>query len=89
MLATISYAIWNALNMQNITPNSKTWDYSDTPGSGHKNIKGPPHVVEGGHYLRKSPQPHPQDGREVVWSLSCEYLGLYSLSGKTSYCKIS
>ena len=42
------------------SPNSKRWDYSDTPGGGHKKIKGPAHMVEGGHHLRKAPNPHPQ-----------------------------
>ena len=40
-LATIRDDTWNVLNMQHITPNSKTWDYSDTPGSGNKKIKVP------------------------------------------------
>ena len=26
---------------------------------GHKKIKGPAHMVEGGHHLRKAPNPHP------------------------------
>ena len=26
---------------------------------GHKKIKGPAHIVEGGHHLRKAPQPPP------------------------------
>ena len=36
MLATIHDDTWNVLNMQRIIPNSKSWDYSDIPGSGHK-----------------------------------------------------
>ena len=40
MLATIRDDTWNVLNMQQITPNSKRWDYSDIPGGGHKKIKG-------------------------------------------------
>ena len=32
MLATIRDDTWNVLNIQHITPNSKRWDYSDTPG---------------------------------------------------------
>ena len=59
MLATIRDDTWNVLNMQHITPNSKRWDYSDIPGGGHKQIKGRAHMVEGGHHLRKSPQPPP------------------------------
>ena len=59
MLATIRDDTRNVLNMQHITPNSKRWDYSDIPGGGHKKIKGPTHMVEGGHHLRKAPTPHP------------------------------
>ena len=55
MLAKIRDDSWNVLNIQHITPNSKRWDYSDTPGGGHKKIKGPAHMVEGGHHLRKAP----------------------------------
>ena len=36
--------------------------YSTKPqikGGGHKKIKGPAHMVEGGHHLRKAPSPHP------------------------------
>ena len=54
MLATIHDDTWNVLNMQHITPNSRRWDYSDIHGGGHKKIK------EGGHHLRKAPNPHPQ-----------------------------
>ena len=54
MLATILDDTWNVLNMQHIIPNSKRWDYSDTPGGGHKKSKGPAHMVEGGHHLRKA-----------------------------------
>ena len=59
MLATIRDDTWNVLNMQYIIPNSKRWDYSDTPGDSHIKIKGPAHMVEGGHHLRKPPNPHP------------------------------
>ena len=58
MLATIRDGTWYVLNMQHITPNSKIWDYSDIHLSGHKKIKGPPHMAEGGHHLRKAPNPH-------------------------------
>ena len=61
MLATIRDDTWNMLNMQRINPISKKWDYSDIPGGGHKQIKGPAHMVEGDHYLRKAPNPHPQN----------------------------
>ena len=40
MLATIHDDIWNVLNMQHVTPDSKRWNYSDIPGGGHKKIKG-------------------------------------------------
>ena len=50
MLATIRDDTWNVLNMQHMTPNSKRWDYSDTPGGGHKKIKGPAYVAEGGQF---------------------------------------
>ena len=59
MLATIRDDTWNVLNMQQITPNSKGLDYSDIPDGGHKKMKGPAHMVEGGHHLRKAPNPHP------------------------------
>ena len=55
MLAIIRGDTWNVLNMQHVTLNSKRWDYSDIPGGGHKNIKGPTHMAEGGHHLRKPP----------------------------------
>ena len=59
-LVTIRNDTRNMLNMQHITPNLKRWDHSDIPGGGHKNIKGPIHMAEGGHHLRKAPTPHPQ-----------------------------
>ena len=40
--ATIRYDTWYVLNMQHITLNSKTLDYSDIPGGGHKRLKAPP-----------------------------------------------
>ena len=43
--------------MQHITPNSKRWDYSDIPGGSHGQIKGPAHMVEGGHHPRIDLQP--------------------------------
>ena len=60
MLATIRDDTWNVLNVQHIIPNSKRWDYVDIPGGGQKYIKGPAHMVEGGHHLGKSLHPHPQ-----------------------------
>ena len=47
------------MNMQDITQNSKRWDYPDIPGGGHKKIKGPTHMAEGGHHLRKAPNSLP------------------------------
>ena len=47
MLATIHDDTWNLLNIQNINPNSKRWDYSDNPGGGHKKIKGHAHGWRG------------------------------------------
>ena len=38
MLATIRYDTWSVFNMQHITPNSKTWDYSDILGGAHNKI---------------------------------------------------
>ena len=42
MLVTIRDDIWNVPNMQYITPNSKIWDYKDTPVGSTLKIKGPP-----------------------------------------------
>ena len=58
VLATIRDGTWNVLNMQHITPCSRIWDYSDIPGGGHKKIKGHAHMLEGGHRLRKAPNPN-------------------------------
>ena len=57
MLVTIRDYTWYVLNMH-ITPYSKRWDYSDNSGGGHKKIKGPAHMVEGGHHLRKASNPN-------------------------------
>ena len=54
-LATIRDDTWNVLNMQHITPNLKRWDYSDITGGSHGQIKGPTHMVEGGHHPRNRP----------------------------------
>ena len=53
---------WNVLNMQHITPKLEKGDHWETPGGGHKAINRPTHVVEGGHHLRKAPNPHPGPG---------------------------
>ena len=69
MLATIHDDIWHVLNMQHKTPNSKIWDYSDIPGGGHKKRKGPAHMVEGGHHIRKSPKPPPTTISRVIFAI--------------------
>ena len=71
MLATIRDVTWNVLSMQHITLNSKRWNYSDTPGGGHKKIKRPALEVEGGHHLRKAPNPHPRRYHEWRKSRQC------------------
>ena len=60
MWATIYDDTWNVLNMQHILPNLKRWDYTDISNGGQDKFKGPAHMVEGDHYLRKAPNPHPQ-----------------------------
>ena len=57
MLATIRDDTWNVLNIQNITPNSKRWDYPDITGGSHKKIKGPAYMAEGGQILENPPTP--------------------------------
>ena len=54
MLATICDDTCNVFTMQHIKTYWKRWDYSDIPGGGHKKIKGPAHMVEGGLHLRKA-----------------------------------
>ena len=65
MMVIIRDDTWNVINMQHITPNSKRWDYSDIFGGGHKKIKGPIHMVEGGHHLRKATNPYHSDFKSV------------------------
>ena len=67
MLVTIRDDTWYVLNMH-ITPYSKRWDHSDISSGGHKKIKGPVHMVEGGHHLRKPPNPNSQQ-TEGKWAL--------------------
>ena len=57
MLGTIRDDTWNVLNMQDITPNSKRWDYSDILGGGHKKIKDPPTWLKVTTTLKKLPTP--------------------------------
>ena len=38
------------------------------PGGGHKKIKGPTHMVEVGHHLRKAPDPHPDRQQVISWT---------------------
>ena len=45
--------------MLHVIPKLKGWGYSDFLIGGHKKIKGPTHMVEGGHHLRKAPNPNP------------------------------
>ena len=59
MLATVRDDTWNVLNMQHITLNSKRWDYPAIPGGGTEKIKGPTHIAEGDHHLRKDHHPQP------------------------------
>ena len=40
-------------------PEFEKMGYSDTPSGGHKKIKGPTHMAEGGHHLRKATNPYP------------------------------
>ena len=54
MLATVPYDTWNVFNMQNITPYSKRWDYSDIPGGG----KWPAQMAE----TDRNPQPTVTNG---------------------------
>ena len=54
--------------LHQFTQNSKKKrDYSDIPSGAHKKIKGPAHLVEGGHHLRirKAPNPHPQHTSKI------------------------
>ena len=78
MLATVRDDTWNVFSMQHTTPNLKRWDYSDIPDGGNKNIKGSAHMAEGGHHLRKAPNPHPwqdsdlcKNSPEFYWFYTC------------------
>ena len=76
MLATNRDDTWNVLNMQHITPILKRWEYSNAPGGGHKKIKGPAHMVEGDHHLRKAPNPHPLPEERIYVCILCANLVL-------------
>ena len=77
MLATIGDDTWYALNMQHIIPNSKRRNYSDIPGSGHKYIKGPTHMAEGGHHPREAHSPHSLESTKYL-ALRVELWSMYS-----------
>ena len=66
MLATICDDTWNVLNMQHIIPNSKRCNYSNIPSGGHKYIKGPAQIAEGGQHFRKATDPHLANEHEDV-----------------------
>ena len=53
MLATIRNDTWNALNMQHITPNSNSGDYSEAL----KRLKDPPTWLKVTTTLEKTPTP--------------------------------
>ena len=57
MLVTIRDDTWYVLNMH-MTPYSKRSQTS--PVVAIKKIKGPAHMVEGGHHLRKAPNSNSQ-----------------------------
>ena len=59
MLTKIRDNTWNVLNMQHITPNSKRWDYSDTPVVAIKRLKDPPTWLMVTTILEKSLTPTP------------------------------
>ena len=61
MLATIHDDTWSVLNMQHIIPNSKDGVIQTSPVVAIDRLKGPAHMVEGGHHLRKAPNMHPHD----------------------------
>ena len=58
MLATIRDGTWYVLNMQHLTPIRKD-GIIQTSSVVAINIKGPVHMVEGGHLIRKAPNLHP------------------------------
>ena len=66
-------------------------DYSDIPGGGHKKIKGPAHMVEGGNHLRKDPTPHPHflsQGNYDLFTLLNTIKCIWNLS-KVCYTKLA
>ena len=63
MLAPIHDNTWNVLNMQHIPRNSKDGIIQTSPVVAIKKIKGPAHMAEGGHHLRKAPKPQPRNDR--------------------------
>ena len=59
MLATIRDDTWDMLNTQHNPPNLKRWDDIYFLDGATWKVKGPTHMVEGDHQLRKRPNPHP------------------------------
>ena len=91
MLATISGDTSNVLNMQHVNLNSKRWDYSDSPGSGHKKMKGPAHT---GHTSFEKPQPPPSLNRLgfltfVKLNRSGFITFINTLRPKKNYCRFA
>ena len=75
MLAIIRDDAWDVLNMQHITPNSKRWDHSYTPGS-IKRLKDPPTWLKVATTLEKPPTPTHVNDRGFVDSTSRQqYIG--------------
>ena len=79
MLATIRDGTWNVPNMQ---PEIRKDGIIQTSPVVTIKIKGPTHMVESGHHLRKAPKPHPQDfgrfgGETSFWV----YLDSQSITG--------
>ena len=66
MLATIRDDTWNVQNMLHIIINLKRWNIQTSPMVAIDRLKGPAHMVEGGHHLRKAPNPDPPLG---IWIL--------------------
>ena len=68
MLATIRDDTWNVRNMQHIIPNSKRNGIIQTSPVVAIYIQGLAHIVEGGHHLRKAPNPHTVGQGQIITS---------------------